>query len=134
MSTSRVSNERGIALAVAIFALVVIGALVAGTFFAGRIEQSSGQATVFAGQATEAAEAGMIDAIAGLNATTLGAMAVGRHVDADAPHGGTTNDGSSATRSVRRLSSSLFLVEALGTRSNGAGARSRTAGSARSSG
>lgn len=122
MSTSRVSNERGMALAVAIFALVVIGALVAGTFFAGRIEQSSGQATVFAGQATEAAEAGMIDAIAGLNATTLGAMAVGGTSTLTPLTVGTTNDRVSATRSVRRLSSSLFLVEALGTRSNGAGA------------
>ena len=63
MSTSRVSNERGMALAVAIFALVVIGALVAGTFFAGRLEQSSGQATVYASQAAEAAEAGLTDAI-----------------------------------------------------------------------
>ena len=63
MSTSRISNERGMALAVAIFALVVIGALVAGTFFAGRLEQSSGQATVYASQAAEAAEAGLIDAV-----------------------------------------------------------------------
>ena len=77
MSTSRVSNERGMALAVAIFALVVIGALVAGTFFAGRLEQSSGQATVYAAQAAEAGEAGLSDAISGLNATTLGGMVVG---------------------------------------------------------
>ena len=35
MRAPRLSDERGIALAVAIFALVVIGALVAGTFFAG---------------------------------------------------------------------------------------------------
>ena len=121
MSTSRVSNERGMALAVAIFALVVIGALVAGTFFAGRLEQSSGQATVYAAQAAEAGEAGLSEAINGLNATTLGAMAVGSTTDLgtlslpDAPR-------VSATRSVHRLTTSLFMVEALGTRWNGAGA------------
>ncbi|MEP6688073.1 MAG: hypothetical protein ABJC36_06965 [Gemmatimonadales bacterium] len=121
MSTSRVSNERGMALAVAIFALVVIGALVAGTFFAGRLEQSSGQATVYATQAAEAGEAGLSEAISGLNATTLGAMVVGNTTSL-----GTLSmtgaTGVSSTRSVRRLTNSLFLVEALGTRSNGAGA------------
>jgi hypothetical protein len=36
---NRIRNERGIALAVAIFALVIVGALVAGAFFAGTQEQ-----------------------------------------------------------------------------------------------
>lgn len=121
MSSSRVSNERGMALAVAIFALVVIGALVAGTFFAGRLEQSSGQATVYAAQAADAGEAGLSDAISGLNATTLGAMAIGSTTDL-----GTLSLPAaprvSATRSVHRLTTSLFMVEALGTRWNGAGA------------
>jgi hypothetical protein len=120
MSTSRVSNERGMALAVAIFALVVIGALVAGAFFAGRLEQSSGQATVYAGQAAEAAEAGLSDAISRVSATTLGAMAVGSTTSL-----GTLTltgaSGLSSTDSVRRLTTSLFLVQALGTRWNGAG-------------
>ena len=51
MGARRLTNERGIALAVAIFALVVIGALVAGTFFVGRVEHQSGQNTVYAAQA-----------------------------------------------------------------------------------
>jgi hypothetical protein len=118
MSTSRLSNERGMALAVAIFALVVIGALVAGTFFAGRLEQSSGQAAVYASQSAEAAEAGLIDAVAGQTAASLDALVVG----ANPTSLGTLSVGTrvSATRSVRRLSSSLFLFEALGTRWNGA--------------
>jgi hypothetical protein len=120
MSTSRVSNERGMALAVAIFALVVIGALVAGTFFAGRLEQSSGQATVYATQAAEAGEAGVSDAMSQLTGTSLGALVAGA-----APT--TLNSLSvdtrvSATERVSRLTGSLFLVEAIGTRSNGAGA------------
>ncbi len=36
-------DERGMALAVAIFALVVVGALVAGAFFAGTQEQRVGE-------------------------------------------------------------------------------------------
>ena len=60
---SRLSNERGVALAVAVFALVVIGALVAGIFFAGRVEQQSGRNTFYAAQAAEAADAGLGEAI-----------------------------------------------------------------------
>jgi hypothetical protein len=122
MSTSRLSNERGMALAVAIFALVVIGALVAGTFFAGRLEQSSGQAAVYAGQAAEAAEAGLVDAVSGQNATSLGALAVGSTTGLGTLTVGAAGDRVSATRSVRRLTTSLFLFESLGTRWNGAGA------------
>jgi hypothetical protein len=119
MPASRVSNERGIALAVAIFALVVIGAIVAGTFFAGRLEQQSGQASVYATQAAEAAEAGLSDEISSLNATTLNAMAVGGAPGAART---TTLGGQvSANATARRLTSSLFLVEALGSRGNGAG-------------
>ena len=50
MRARGVSDERGIALAVAIFALVVIGALVAGAFYAGRIEQQTGRNTFTAAQ------------------------------------------------------------------------------------
>ncbi len=57
-------DERGIALAIAVFALVVIGALVAGTFFAGRLEQRTGLNTMFAEQSFELAEAGATDVLA----------------------------------------------------------------------
>jgi hypothetical protein len=121
MPASRVSNERGIALAVAIFALVVIGALVAGTFFAGRLEQQSGQSTVYAAQAAEGAEAGLSDAISGgqMSAATLNAMLEGgpsQTVSTLSLPGRV-----SATSTVRRLTSSLFLVEALGTRADAGG-------------
>jgi Tfp pilus assembly protein PilX len=122
MSTSRISNERGMALAVAIFALVVIGALVAGTFFAGRLEQSSGQAAVYASQASEAAEAGLIDAVEtqlSSSGATLDAMLVGDSMDLPTL---TTGTRISAARKVRKLTNSVFLVEALGTRRDGAGA------------
>lgn len=56
------SDERGMALALALIAIVVIGALVSGSFFAGRVEMQSGRNTVYAMQALEAAEAGLADA------------------------------------------------------------------------
>src|SRR5205085_9961924 len=42
-TVSVLRDERGMALAVAIFALVVVGALVAGAFFAGTQEQRVGE-------------------------------------------------------------------------------------------
>jgi len=122
MRARGLSDERGIALAVAVFALVVIGALVAGTFFAGRLEQQTGRNTFAAAQAAEAAEAGLNDAIAGqtaagllavpitadpLQATNLGAFAVGNHA--------------SASRSINRLTDNVFLVRSIGTRTDAGG-------------
>jgi hypothetical protein len=123
MQGRRPSDERGIALAVAVFALVVIAALVAGSFFASRLEQQTGMNTMMAAQAAEAAEAGLNDAIAGqtaagllalpidpdpLQATALGAYAIGN---------------SSATRSISRLTDNLFLVRSLGRRNDAAGSQ-----------
>ncbi|OLC03187.1 MAG: hypothetical protein AUH46_05795 [Gemmatimonadetes bacterium 13_1_40CM_70_15] len=57
------SNERGMALAVAIFALVVVGALVAGAFFAGTQEQRVGENSRRVTQSFGAAEAGLNEII-----------------------------------------------------------------------
>jgi hypothetical protein len=124
MRAPRLNDERGIALAVAVFALVVIGALVAGTFFAGRLEQQTGQSTVYQAQAAEAAEAGLSQA--------LGA-AVGNAPMYDAlplvgPEGASTDLGTSSMgshrsvqTSVRRITPSLYLLEAIGNRQDGTG-------------
>jgi hypothetical protein len=129
MKTPRLNDERGIALAVALFALVVIGTLVAGTFFSGRLEQQSGQNTFFVGQAAEAAEAGLSDATANLPATTLDAMAIGG-VPLDLTTlslGGNVH----SSRQISRLTNTVFLIRALGTRTDAAGNQlaSRTVGS-----
>ena len=63
MRTPKLTDRRGMALAVAIFALVVVGALVAGAFFAGHLEQRTGRNTVYAAQATDAAEAGLANVV-----------------------------------------------------------------------
>jgi hypothetical protein len=124
MRARRLSDERGIALAVAVFALVVIGALVAGTFFAGRLEQQTGRNTFMAAQAAEAAEAGLNDAIAWQTATGLLDMPIN---SAPPPLGGTllpdlaVGDHITATRRINRLTENVFLVRSLGTRTNAAG-------------
>jgi Tfp pilus assembly protein PilX len=122
MPARRLSDERGIALAVAVFALVVIGALVAGTFFAARLEQQTGMNTFFAAQAGEAAEAGLSDAIANESAGAMLALPINAN-PANATGLGTVNVGNhiSATRKINRLTDNLFLVRSLGTRTSANG-------------
>ena len=113
------AGERGIALAVAIFALVVIGALVAANFFSGRVEQQSGQNSLFARQAAEGAETGLQEALETLPASTLVAMPVrGAPLDL-----GTSSISPrvQVERQVARLTGSLFLLRVRGTRQDAAG-------------
>lgn len=60
-STSR--NERGMALAIAIFALVLVGALVGGALFAGTQEQRVAEASRRVQQSFGVAELGVYDVI-----------------------------------------------------------------------
>ena len=120
MRGSRVSNERGMALALAVFALVVIGALVAGIFFAGRLEQQTGQNTMYAAQAAEVAEAGLSDVVFTETAAAMTA------VNIDPVHATVLTTYSpggsvSAARSIRRLTDNLFLVQSIGSRTNASG-------------
>jgi hypothetical protein len=119
MRAPQLRNERGMALAIALFALVIIGSLVAGTLFSGRLEQQSGSNTLYGSQAAEAADAGVSDVIGTTTAPTLLALPVG---------GAAVNLGSislggrvDATREISRLTSSVFLVRSNGTRRNAAG-------------
>lgn len=112
-----VQNERGIALAVAIFALVVIGALVAGAFYVGTQEQRVGRNTVLIQQALSAAEAGAYNQVANWQPTTLNVLPVDS-MDNPAKQfafSGTLPDGSGRYRgTIRRLNDQLFLVESEG--------------------
>lgn len=118
MRTSRLRDERGMALAVAIFALVVIGALVAGTFYSGWMEQNTGQNTIYASQAAEAAEAGLSEAIA----TGNGGMYVPLDIGQTLALGTQSLGGNvSVTQSATRLTESVILIRALGQRTDAAG-------------
>jgi Tfp pilus assembly protein PilX len=129
MRARRLSDERGIALAVAVFALVVIGVLVAGTFFAGRLEQQTGRNAIYAAQAAEVAEAGLNEAVNSQTAAALLAMPV---TDADPANAtalttySSPSGYASATRSINRLTDNLFLVRSLGARTNAGGGQLAT--------
>lgn len=107
----RIRNERGIALVVAIFALVVIGALVAGSFFVGTQEQRIGLNTLTAQQAMTAAEQGATIQVAGWDAATANDLAVG---DSATFSGTLASDVGWYRGSVVRLNSMLFLVRSEG--------------------
>ena len=119
MRTSRRTDERGMALAVAIFALVVVGALVAGAFYAGNLEQRTGRSAMYSAQAADAAEAGAAavlgawgadPAIAALpvnGSTVLAQTALGAH-NAYQP-------------TVFRLTDGMYMIRSQGTRTDAGG-------------
>ena len=112
------SGERGMALALAIFALVVVGALVAGAFLAGHLEQRSGRGTLYSEQAADAAEAGAAETLAAWDAATLNGLAPGdTAVFPPVPLGSRT----SYRPAVTRLNGQLFLIRSFGTRADAGG-------------
>jgi len=115
MRASPVANERGMALAVAIFALVVIGALVAGTFYAGRLEQQTGQNGFYAVQAAEAAQGAATQYIQQQDGSTLTSIQAGNTLTGSQV---TVGQGV-ATPKIARLTSSVWLVSAIGERKSG---------------
>jgi hypothetical protein len=108
------------ALAVAIFALVVVAALVAMAFYAGRLEQRAGRNTMYAAQASDAAEAGAAVILGNWDQYALNNLAVGATVTEDSVRAGGAGR-SWYRQSVRRLNNELFLVQSLGSRTDAAG-------------
>jgi hypothetical protein len=119
MKTPRLSDERGIALAVAVLALVVIGALVAGSFYAGRVEQRSGQNTLYAAQAFEAADAGASATISAWAPTAFNSRAIG--ADTVLPTVTSLGGGNVYTPTVTRMSTNTFMVRSEGVHRDAAG-------------
>lgn len=111
-------RERGMALAVAIFALIVVGLLVAAAFFAGNLEQRTGRNAVFASEAADAAESGTASVFASWD-PALNGLAVGdsASVPISAPLGARIT----VMPSVVRLNDELYLVRSLGQRTDGTG-------------
>jgi hypothetical protein len=112
-------KERGMALAVVLLALTVIGALVAMAFHVGHLEHRIGRSSLNSAQALEAAEAGVavvlgdwetfpqLGALAINETTALPAIALGDHAAFQA--------------TVLRLTDGLYLIRSQGTRSDAAG-------------
>ena len=102
-------DERGLALPLALFMLIVVSALVAGSFSVARLEQQSGRNTLFAAQAREAADGGLNQALATLDPVALQAMSAGGPA-VSLPE--LSLHGTTVVSDVRRLTSALFLVRA----------------------
>jgi len=110
--TTVIRNDRGMALPVALFALVVIGALVAGIFFTARIEIRSGENAMGGARAMEAAQAGLqMGASQVIN--VAGGLTVGSTGSIGKTQLGTT--GSYYTDSVTKLNKFIYLLRSYGT-------------------
>jgi hypothetical protein len=107
----RANNERGVALVVSIFAMVVIGALVAAAFFVGMQEQRVGRNTIRLQQALAAAEEGVARRIAVWNPAVSNRIAVGSKL---AFSDTVSNGGGWYRGEVLRIDSMMFLVSAEG--------------------
>lgn len=110
MSSQRLQSSRGVALPMAIFALVVIGVLVGASFYIGRQEQAVGRNTVRQQQAFAAAEGGMQLELANWDPPTRNALAVGD----SASFGGSVTGSGWYRGNVRRLNDLLFLLRSEG--------------------
>ncbi len=107
-----IGGREGFALATALFALIIIGAIVAASFALGMLEQYGGRVALWSEQAREAAEWGLAEAAQNLPAATLGSIPIG----APALDLGTIQPaaGVEARRTVSRLTSTLFLIRSQG--------------------
>jgi hypothetical protein len=107
------------ALAVAIFALAAIGAIVAGSLMTGVLEQQTGSSALYLAQAAEAGEAELWSLLETAETGTLLALPSG-----GAPLDlGTTSPVSGVTvaRQVSRLRQNLFLIRVRGVRIDAGG-------------
>jgi hypothetical protein len=106
-------GDRGFALAVAIFALVIIAALIVGIFFAANQEMKLGLNSRTSVRAFGASEAGLNATVANWQTGTWNALTVGD--SAAIPPGTLASGGGSYAGWVRRLNTQLFLIRSTGT-------------------
>lgn len=124
--TSIRNDERGIALAVAIFALVIVGALVAGAFFAGTQEQRVGENSRRMQQSFGVAEVGTAQQVATWDPATRNITPVypaGSVTLADAP----STSGVYGGR-ILKLNENLYLIDITGQDSVSQSGRLRAGG------
>jgi len=112
----RPADRRGFALAVALFALVVIGALIAGVFFASTQEYRVGRNTLTQQRAFSMAEYGLNQTMNGWNSNRYRALATAG-IDSASSY---TVDGATAKVKVTRLNSMAFWVMSEGSVGSGA--------------
>jgi hypothetical protein len=109
--TQTLRSNRGIALPLALFAIVIMGALITALFTVTRLEQRQGDNSVASLQAFEAAEAGLATLLnnwtaGNYNALALNTSATGSPV--------TLGGGAQYQTTIRRTSPTTFLVTSEG--------------------
>ena len=116
------------ALAIAVFALAALGAIVAGSLMTGVLEHQSGRNTLYLVQAAEAGEGELPWLVSSVDTGTLLALPIGGaplDLGSASPAAGLT-----VSRQVSRLRENLFLIRARAARIDAGGGTlaSRTAG------
>lgn len=114
-------HERGMALPLALFALIVIGVLVSGNFLAGWLEWQAGHNSMYAAQALEAAQAGLDQTLSSADPEALESLSAGGAPLDLGPL--LLDDRVSVDRQVTRLTSAWYLIRATGTKRNAAGSQ-----------
>jgi hypothetical protein len=113
-----VRNERGMALAVAMFALVIVGALVAGALFAGTQEQRVGDSSRRLQQSFGVAELGLYDVVRTWDPTIYNQRGVYPTDSVALPNalltGATPRHTGSYGGYVYRLNNNLYLIDVVG--------------------
>ena len=104
-------NERGMALAVAIFTLVVIGALVAGALFVGTQEQRLGANVGRSQQSFRVAELGVAELIGGWNRLTYNSLRAFPTDTAKIAWTRAANGSGSYSGNIFRLNGTQFLLD-----------------------
>src|SRR5687767_2524579 len=111
---ARMTNRPGMALAIAIFAIVVIGVMVTGAFFAATQEFRIGTNTLVQTRSLSAAEYGLSEAMSGWGAPQS-SIPVGQSARTDYTDG----NGATATVRITRLNLTAFSVVSEGRSGNG---------------
>ncbi|HUF82545.1 MAG TPA: hypothetical protein VMN03_15520, partial [Burkholderiales bacterium] len=118
-------NERGMALAVAVFAIVVVGALIAGALFLGTQEQRTGENQYRFQQSLGVVEAAAPEIISAWDPNTINTMLVYPRDTFDIADRATANGTGSYGGRLFKLNRNLYYMDL-----TGADSASRTAGRA----
>ena len=119
MRIQRARPRRGFALAVAIFAIVVIGALISGALFASNQEYRIGANSLVQQRALSAAEYGLDSTVSGWQKSWNTSIAVGQvktlsYTNSANLNGGWSNIPTSAQVTITHLNTLTFLVVSTG--------------------
>lgn len=127
MSAGRatLSSERGVAMVLALFALITLGALVSAAVLVTRLDRSTAHNTVYAAEAQSAAEAGLTSLAAAWTPSLAMTIPIWDGTPFTEWGGGTQALGGNPlvvhVDSVRRLNRQLFLIRSIGRRLDAAG-------------